>query len=109
MKELKIQKSDFGDSRDYPVINSLVGIFEDEEDNIKRYKYCIRLLNKYHTLLNEYNSLNKETRKYTYLLIKQDFINRIDSSILSDKLKNHMKNLINAIVNRKIEVFIDRK
>jgi len=110
MKELNINKTDFGDSDLFPVINSLVKIFDEnikEIDNVNRYKYCVRLTNELNTLLNEYNSINKRIRKYTYLLIRSDFIRRIDFSILSDNLKTHMKNLITGIINNKIKIYIN--
>lgn len=88
----------FGSPTDFPVIDSIVNILnENHNDNTR--KYCISTIQEYRVILSTINALKKEPRRYILNLIKLDFIERVNSTKMDEKLKNHMRNLLCSIHN----------
>jgi len=98
---------EFGDINIHPVIKIIIKLFDDRKNNnipIKnKHKYCSRVISELYTHLNKFNMLEKKDRQYIYHLIKSDYKNRINNSNLDEELMDLMLNLINGIVNKKIE------
>jgi len=109
---MNIEHTNFGNRKQYPIIDSLINLFNersDNGDNIKKnYKYCVNVINDLNNILNGFNSVDKFYRHYVYILVKKDFNNRINKSLLDNKLRFLLKKLIHMIINNKIEVFIKR-
>ena len=86
----------FGDPKLYPVINSIVRIINEKyNDNIR--KYCIKTIQEFHVVTSHVNHIDKQMRRYFMNLIKNDFYNRLDDSMIDELLKTHMRNLITGI------------
>lgn len=104
----KIKNSSFGDEKIFPVINSLVDIFneriENNTFNNNEFKYCVNLINEYNLILKELHKLTTmKTVKWFANLIKEQFLRRLDTAKLTDSIYSHMRNLIVGIHNNKIK------
>ena len=112
MEYKKINQESFGDPKQFPVIDSIVGIFntriESNKYNKNEFKYCANLIREYNMSLSNLNVIDKEWRKYYMRLVKNDFLDRLSKSKLTKIIYTHMCNLIVGIHRQKIEVFINR-
>lgn len=107
MKNIKLRPDTIGDPNKFPVINSIVGILE-EMDCINLTRYCIKVINELHTIINNIQCVNKRNRIVLLKLIQKHYYGRLKESInngskLNTNLENHMKNLIFAIINNEVE------
>ena len=98
-----IKNSVFGDEKRYLVIKPLVEIL-DELNNNHINSYCVTFIQEYNTKLHSLNGIDKEMRTYLYMLIKEDFTNRLKQSIIPDNVKSHMHNLVVAIWRNKMKL-----
>lgn len=109
----KINSESFGDPKKFPVIDSIVGIFntriESNHYNKNEFQYCTKLINEYNVLINSLNVLEKDNRKYFMELLRNDFLKRLSKAKLTEIIFTHMCNLIVAIYRNKVEIFIDRE
>ena len=88
----------FGDPTEFPVINSIVRIINENHNNNIR-KYCISTIQQFRVATSHVNHMDKPMRRYFMKLIKTDFCNRIDTSGITGTLRDNMRNLIFAIHN----------
>jgi len=98
-----------GDKDTFPVIREIEILFKDREKQdipIKNHhRYCSKLVSELNSQLNKFNHLEKKDKKYIYTLMKFDYKNRIKTSNLDNHLMDLMFNLINGIINHKIDIF----
>ena len=104
----KINSESFGDPKTFPVIDSIVGIFntriESNHYNKNEFKYCCKLVNEYNVLINSLSVLEKDNRQYFMELLKNEFLKRISKAKLTEIIFTHMCNLIVAIYRNKVEI-----
>lgn len=106
---MKIKPEMFGDATIFPVINSIVNIFNNSIEsghyNNNEFKYCSNLVREYNEKMNYLNVLDKPIRKYFMVLMKKDFLDRLKRSKLTENIYTHMCNLIIGIHRNKIQTF----
>lgn len=101
----------FGDAKIFPVINSLVDIFNERDDDFqkKELRYCMTKIKEYHEISKKLNVLDKTERVYFLNLLISDFKNSIESAKLTENVKTHLTNLIVGFHRETIRTFIKRK
>lgn len=92
----------------YPSLNSLNNIIDgliDESDTNNKYKkYVDSTIQEMHLLYKQIRTLNKYTHQlYFQTLLKNDFISRVNSSTLPEKVKTHLLNYITSYYRNKFK------
>ena len=107
---IKIKNETFGDAETFPVIKSLVSIFNERIDNnrfiYKSFKYCVTTISEYNNLSTKINGLDKKAREYFMVLLKNDFLFRLEKSKLDEILYTHMCNYIVSLHKNKLKYFV---
>lgn len=94
--------STIGNEKKFPVIKSLVGLFNEHFNN-NEYTYCTNMLGEYNKLINGICVISDlKMRAYLMGLVKEKFLQRLSIAKLSEKIHSHMCNLIMAIHNEKV-------
>jgi len=114
-KNLKIKNETFGDAKTFPVIISLVNIFNERIGNYtfdyKTFKYCVTTISEFNNLNNHLNSIDKKAREYYMNLLKNDFLKRLKNSKLyeDETIYTHMCNYIVSLHRNKLKIFVNQK
>ena len=102
----RIKPSLIGCVIEYPILNTLVNLLEQEGDKNK-VKYCVTCTQEFRIFLSNTNKLDNKDRAYVTKLIYDDFIqNRIEASALKGKLKSYYINFLTALYKNNVKCFI---
>ncbi len=98
MKIKKITPETFGDPKQFPILCSISDILNEmiKEDpkNQSYVKYISSFLQEMKNRYDLVNHMEKLNRLYFNILIKKDFLNRLERSNLPDKLHTHLANFV---------------
>ena len=100
----------YGDPTLFPSLVSLTEIINEMDQRQKKsHKYIASTIQNMHNMYNSISNLEKKPRTYVCNLIKKDILYNIDSSILSDVAKTHLKNYITGYHRLHINTFLKNK
>lgn len=88
----------FGNENKYPTLKSIRLIISELEgrQRNKILRYMGNTISELHIKYSELNCVELDRRAYFYDMVRKDFIERVNYSTLSEKLKDHLKNYIVA-------------
>jgi hypothetical protein len=93
-----------GDSVDFPALKSLAEILNEREDGDRYKKSVSSLVNDMHSLYRSLNSLDKDSRRYFHLLLRNDILRRMEERNFPSPIRTHLRNYIVGFHRRKNEL-----
>jgi hypothetical protein len=100
----KIEPQIFGDPVDFPVLKSLAEILNETEDGDRYSNSISSLVNDMHSLYRSLNSLDKDSRRYFHLLLRNDILRRMEERNFPSPIRTHLRNYIVGFHRRKNEL-----
>lgn len=98
----------FGDVKKFPIVRTLCKISDEliQEDPVygkKQRAYISKLIKEYHRAVKITDKLDRDEQKFIVRLIKDEYLGRIEMSVMDEKFRNPVRNYIIGIYWKIIE------